>query len=153
MSFYQVMKYVKDGNKMKRPENCHDIMFDLMSDCWHILPDERPTFLQICKRLEGKANDRWRATCFFLTPEGKEAVVNQEEMLQVCGIKDYLKDKELKVSAFCCLINNSPPTKLEIVSISSSLLLIFSGFTTVSLKTFLYHKTLLCLILLAREVI
>ena len=94
MSFYQVMKYVKDGNKMKRPENCHDIMFDLMSDCWHILPDERPTFLQICKRLEGKANDRWRATCFFLTPEGKEAVVNQEEMLQVCGIKDYLKDKE-----------------------------------------------------------
>ena len=147
------MKYVKDGNKMKRPENCHDIMFDLMSDCWHILPDERPTFLQICKRLEGKANDRWRATCFFLTPEGKEAVVNQEEMLQVCSIKDYLKDKELKVSAFCCLINNSPPTKLEIVSISSSLLLIFSGFATVSLETFLYHKTLLCLILLAGEVI
>ena len=77
------MKYVKDGNKMKRPENCHDIMFDLMSDCWHILPDERPTFLQICKRLLDKANDRWRATCFFLTPEGREAVFNQEEALQV----------------------------------------------------------------------
>ena len=68
---------------MKRPDNCHDILFDLMSECWHIVPDERPTFLQICKRLLDKANQRWRDTCYFLTPEGKEAMINQEEMLQV----------------------------------------------------------------------
>ena len=83
ISMVQVMKYVKDGNKMKRPENCPDILFDLMSDCWHLVPDDRPTFLQICKRLLDKANDRWRETCFFLTPEGNEAVINQEEMFQV----------------------------------------------------------------------
>ena len=77
------MKYVKEGNKMKRPDDCPDILFELMSECWHIVPDERPTFLQICQRLVGEANERFRRTSFFLTPEGREAVINQEEMLQV----------------------------------------------------------------------
>ena len=77
------MKYVKEGNKMKRPDDCPDILFDLMSECWHIVPDERPTFLQICQRLVGDANERFRRTSFFHTPEGREAVINQEEMLQV----------------------------------------------------------------------
>ena len=80
------MKYVKEGNKMKRPDDCPDILFDLMSECWHIVPDERPTFLQICQRLVGDANERFRRTSFFLTPEGREAVINQEEMLQVGGL-------------------------------------------------------------------
>ena len=81
------MKYVKEGNKMKRPDDCPDILFDLMSECWHIVPDERPTFLQICQRLVGDANERFRRTSFFLTPEGREAVINQEEMLQVGGLR------------------------------------------------------------------
>ena len=68
---------------MKRPDDCPDILFELMSECWHIVPDERPTFLQICQRLVGEANERFRRTSFFLTPEGREAVINQEEMLQV----------------------------------------------------------------------
>ena len=72
---------------MKRPDDCPDILFDLMSECWHIVPDERPTFLQICQRLVGDANERFRRTSFFLTPEGREAVINQEEMLQVGGLR------------------------------------------------------------------
>ena len=79
------MKYVKEGNKMKRPDDCPDILCELMSECWHIIPDERPTFLQICQRLVGESNERFRQTSFFHTPEGREAVINQEEMLQVGG--------------------------------------------------------------------
>ena len=79
----QVMKYVKEGNKMKRPDDCPDILCELMSECWHIVPDERPTFLQICQRLVGEANERFTQTSFFHSPEGREAVINQEEMLQV----------------------------------------------------------------------
>jgi len=78
----QVMKYVKEGNKMKRPDDCPDILCELMSECWHIVPDERPTFLQICQRLVGEANERFTQTSFFHSPEGREAVINQEEMLQ-----------------------------------------------------------------------
>ena len=92
------MKYVKEGNKMKRPDDCPDILFDLMSECWHIVPDERPTFLQICQRLVGDANERFRRTSFFLTPEGREAVINQEEMLQVGGWSDELAEFQIDVS-------------------------------------------------------
>merc|ERR1719495_2113969 len=30
----QVMSYVKEGRKMHRPENCPDILYNLMSECW-----------------------------------------------------------------------------------------------------------------------
>ena len=43
----EVMKYVKEGNKMKRPEDCPDLLYSLMSDCWTSQPDDRPTFLQV----------------------------------------------------------------------------------------------------------
>ena len=92
------MKYVKDGNKMKRPEDCPDILFELMSECWHIVPDERPTFLQICQRLVGEANERFRRTSFFLTPEGREAVINQEEMLQVGGGENQFPSFDVNIS-------------------------------------------------------
>ena len=91
----QVMKYVKEGNKMKRPDDCPDILCELMSECWHIIPDERPTFLQICQRLVGESNERFRLTSFFHTPEGREAVINQEEMLQVRNSDTKLFDQSL----------------------------------------------------------
>ena len=43
----EVMKYVKEGNKMKRPEDCPDLLYSLMSNCWTSQPDDRPTFLQV----------------------------------------------------------------------------------------------------------
>ena len=44
----QVMSYVKKGKKMLRPENCPDILHNLMSECWEDYPNHRPTFLDIC---------------------------------------------------------------------------------------------------------
>ena len=45
----QVMSYVKEGRKMHRPENCPDILFNMMSECWEAHANARPTFLDICK--------------------------------------------------------------------------------------------------------
>ena len=45
----QVMSYVKEGRKMQRPENCPDILFNMMSECWEAHANARPTFLDICK--------------------------------------------------------------------------------------------------------
>ena len=45
----QVMSYVKEGRKMQRPENCPDVLYDMMSECWEAQPNARPTFLDICK--------------------------------------------------------------------------------------------------------
>lgn len=79
----EVMKYVKDGNKMRRPEDCPDILYNLMSECWSNMPNDRPTFLEICQRLLPDANDSFNTVSFFMSPDGREAVINQEAMFQL----------------------------------------------------------------------
>jgi len=79
----EVMKYVKDGHKMRRPEDCPDILFNLMSECWNNMPDDRPTFLQICQRLLPEANENFKDVSFYMCPDGIEAVINQEAMFQL----------------------------------------------------------------------
>jgi len=77
------MTYVKDGNKMSRPEDCPDILYKLMSHCWKNFPNDRPTFLDICQRLLKNAKDNFNAVSFFTSPEGRDAVVNQETTLKL----------------------------------------------------------------------
>ena len=68
---------------MRRPEDCPDILFNLMSECWNNMPDDRPTFLQICQRLLPEANENFKDVSFYMCPDGIEAVINQEAMFQV----------------------------------------------------------------------
>ncbi|XP_019868386.2 proto-oncogene tyrosine-protein kinase receptor Ret isoform X2 [Aethina tumida] len=48
VSFIQSLE---DGVRLKRPEICSDDVFKLMSECWAVNPDDRPTFNQICHSL------------------------------------------------------------------------------------------------------
>jgi hypothetical protein len=77
------MKYVKEGNTMHRPEECPEPLYQLMSQCWDTVANNRPTFLEICQRLLPDANDWFRQTSFFCSRDGQEAVITQEQMLQV----------------------------------------------------------------------
>ena len=43
----QVLRYVRDGNVMERPENCPNELYDLMTRCWAFDPRNRPTFTEI----------------------------------------------------------------------------------------------------------
>merc|ERR1712013_666468 len=63
---------------MRRPEDCPDILYNLMSECWNNNPNDRPTFLEICARLLPNANDNFNRGSFFTSPDGREAVINQE---------------------------------------------------------------------------
>jgi serine/threonine protein kinase len=79
----QVMSYVKEGRKMHRPENCPDILFSMMSECWEVHANARPTFLDICKKLLPDASEEFKKTAFYLSSEGQDAVLNQEQMQQM----------------------------------------------------------------------
>ena len=83
MFFFKVMSYVKGGNKMRRPEDCPDILYNLMSECWSTSPNDRPTFLEICQRLLPNANENFSRVSFFTSPDGSVAVLNEETSLQV----------------------------------------------------------------------
>ena len=42
------MKYIKNGGTMERPNECPDSIHNLMRTCWRQLPEDRPTFIDIC---------------------------------------------------------------------------------------------------------
>lgn len=52
------MKYIKNGGTMERPNECSDSIHNLMRKCWTQLPEDRPTFLDICQHLLPHSNQR-----------------------------------------------------------------------------------------------
>lgn len=79
---------------MKRPEDCPDILFEMMYECWNHSPNDRPTFLQICQRLLPNANERFKQVSYFTSPEGREAVINQEATFQVVYIMNNARRRK-----------------------------------------------------------
>ena len=62
---------------MQKPDNCPDIVYNMMKDCWERNPDNRPSFLDICERLLPGASSQFHANSFYLSSQGAEAVANQ----------------------------------------------------------------------------
>lgn len=71
----QVLRYVIDGGVMERPENCPDILYDMMRRCWQHRPNSRPSFLEIVSMLLDDANSSFRNVSFYHSDEGQELVV------------------------------------------------------------------------------
>ncbi|KAF8368330.1 hypothetical protein PRIPAC_86159 [Pristionchus pacificus] len=47
----ELLHRLKRGERMERPDNCSENMFDVMSHCWIESPSERPRFTKLRKRL------------------------------------------------------------------------------------------------------
>ena len=52
------MKYIKNGGTMEKPNECPDSIHNLMRNCWRQLPEDRPTFIDICQHLLPHSNQR-----------------------------------------------------------------------------------------------
>lgn len=48
----QVYGFIEQGYRMECPDGCPEPAYNLMLDCWEWRPDDRPTFIDICGRLE-----------------------------------------------------------------------------------------------------
>lgn len=46
----QVIEYVQAGRVMEKPENCPDLLYELMRQCWDFNEHNRPTFFSILDR-------------------------------------------------------------------------------------------------------
>lgn len=51
LSNAQVIQFVQDRKVMKRPEDCHNLLYGLMNKCWKYEANERPSFLDIIEDL------------------------------------------------------------------------------------------------------
>ena len=61
----EVLNFVKNRRTMEIPRNCPDLIATLMQDCWAYEAEDRPTFVDICKRLLDYANDEFQRNSFI----------------------------------------------------------------------------------------
>jgi len=52
LSGSEVMKKVREGVRLEKPDHCDREMYNIMYYCWDEDPAERPTFLQLVKDFE-----------------------------------------------------------------------------------------------------
>ena len=40
----EILEFLSQGNRLERPTNVNDQLYEIMLDCWNADPDSRPTF-------------------------------------------------------------------------------------------------------------
>ncbi|XP_048828514.1 insulin-like growth factor 1a receptor isoform X2 [Brienomyrus brachyistius] len=71
MSNEQVLRFVMDGGLLDKPDNCPDMLFELMRMCWQYNPKMRPSFLEIISSMKDELEPPFREVSFFYSEENK----------------------------------------------------------------------------------
>lgn len=59
MNNIQVIQYISSGNRISKPENCSDAIYDIIKNCWKESPTDRYTFKTIKEELKNiKATEK-----------------------------------------------------------------------------------------------
>lgn len=74
MTLLQVLRYVIEGGVMERPENCPELLYELMKRTWRHKATRRPTFMDIATMLlKHIDSESFQEVSFYHSPEGVEA--------------------------------------------------------------------------------
>src|SRR4051794_13900004 len=52
LSNKQVSEQVPNGERLSKPEKCDVRLWNIVELCWQIDPQKRPTFLDLCQKLQ-----------------------------------------------------------------------------------------------------
>lgn len=57
MGAREVMRRVRDGYRLDRPNHCHSKLFRVIDRCWHSEPSKRPSFAELKAELAQLLSD------------------------------------------------------------------------------------------------
>jgi len=66
MTNAEVLHQVEHGYRMQAPQGCSPALYDIMLECWHKDPGNRPTFQTL----------QWKMEHFFNTTDSENKVTN-----------------------------------------------------------------------------
>lgn len=66
----QVLEFVISRGKLKRPPDCTDLTFEIMDECWHWRPNDRPTFGDIVEKLESHVGQDFKIVSYYFNRHG-----------------------------------------------------------------------------------
>lgn len=71
MTNEQVLRFVMEGGLLDKPDNCPDMLFELMRMCWQYNPKMRPTFLEIISSIKEEMEPPFKDVSFFYSEDNK----------------------------------------------------------------------------------
>nr|XP_046250354.1 insulin-like growth factor 1a receptor [Scatophagus argus] len=80
MSNEQVLRFVMEGGLLDKPDNCPDMLFELMRMCWQYNPKMRPSFLEIINSIKDELDPPFREVSFFYSEENKPPDTEELDM-------------------------------------------------------------------------
>uniref|UniRef100_A0A671WTU1 Tyrosine-protein kinase receptor n=1 Tax=Sparus aurata TaxID=8175 RepID=A0A671WTU1_SPAAU len=80
MSNEQVLRFVMEGGLLDKPDNCPDMLFELMRMCWQYNPKMRPSFLEIISSIKDELDPPFREVSFFYSEENKPPDTEELDM-------------------------------------------------------------------------
>ncbi|XP_067105721.1 insulin-like growth factor 1 receptor isoform X1 [Osmerus mordax] len=80
MSNEQVLRFVMEGGLLDKPDNCPDMLFELMRMCWQYNPKMRPSFLEIINSIKEDLDPPFREMSFFYSDENKPPDTEELDM-------------------------------------------------------------------------
>uniref|UniRef100_A0A672JI13 Tyrosine-protein kinase receptor n=1 Tax=Salarias fasciatus TaxID=181472 RepID=A0A672JI13_SALFA len=80
MSNEQVLRFVMEGGLLDKPDNCPDMLFELMRMCWQYNPKMRPAFLEIISSIKDELDPPFREMSFFYSEENKPPDTEELDM-------------------------------------------------------------------------
>ncbi|XP_043101237.1 insulin-like growth factor 1b receptor isoform X2 [Puntigrus tetrazona] len=83
MSNEQVLRFVMEGGLLDKPDNCPDMLFELMRMCWQYNPKMRPSFLEIISSIKDDLEAGFKETSFFYSEENKPPDTEELDMENV----------------------------------------------------------------------
>nr|XP_031833558.1 insulin-like receptor [Nomia melanderi] len=97
----QVLRYVIDGRVMEPPENCPELLYDLMKRTWRHKATKRPTFMDIVATLLDHTDKKsFQQVSFYHSAEGIEArnqnksnSSQSDEHLELSNLQDMQEEE------------------------------------------------------------
>uniref|UniRef100_A0A8C3ATM8 Tyrosine-protein kinase receptor n=1 Tax=Cyclopterus lumpus TaxID=8103 RepID=A0A8C3ATM8_CYCLU len=80
LSNEQVLRFVMEGGLLEKPQNCPDMLFELMRMCWQYNPKMRPAFVEIISSLKDELDPSFREGSFFYSADNKSAEAAQHHV-------------------------------------------------------------------------
>ncbi|XP_028999877.2 insulin-like growth factor 1b receptor isoform X2 [Betta splendens] len=77
LSNEQVLRFVMEGGLLEKPQNCPDMLFELMRMCWQYNPKIRPSFVEIISSIKDELDASFKEVSFFYSADNKPADVPQ----------------------------------------------------------------------------
>ncbi|XP_041842350.1 insulin-like growth factor 1b receptor [Melanotaenia boesemani] len=73
LSNEQVLRFVMEGGLLEKPQNCPDMLFELMRMCWQYNPKMRPSFVEIISSIKDELEPSFREVSFYYSADNKPA--------------------------------------------------------------------------------